>query len=90
MLLSWDAHLPYRDRVTVAAITTRVRGLDAEVALDARDGLYRSCVVNLDTISTILRGELRERVTQLTSAKMLAVERAMHHSLGMPVPCRLA
>ena len=36
LLLSWDAHGDWRDRVTVADITTHVRGLDAEVPLRAR------------------------------------------------------
>ena len=41
LLLSWDAHGTWRDRLTVADITTRVRGLDAEALHPARLHLSR-------------------------------------------------
>jgi len=88
LLLSWDAHLNYRDRLTAATITSQIRGLDAEVVLAASDGLPRPCVVNLDSLGVVFRGQLYERVTQLPDAKMLAVERALHLALGMALPCR--
>jgi mRNA-degrading endonuclease toxin of MazEF toxin-antitoxin module len=82
--------MSYRDRVTVATITSRVRRLDAEVALDESDGLYHGCVVNLDTLGAIPRAYLTERVTQLGGIKMLAIERAIHRALGMSIPCPFA
>lgn len=87
LLLSWDAHGEWRDRVTVADVTTRVRGLDAEVALGPADGMPVPCVVNLDSVATILRGLLTSRVTTLDRARMAAVERALHLALGVPLPC---
>lgn len=89
LLLSWDAHGEWRDRVTVADVTTRVRGLDAEVALGPADGMPRPCVVNLDSMATIRRSLLSSRVTTLGRARMAEVERALHPALGMPLPCRV-
>jgi len=89
LLLSWDAHLDFRDRVTVATITSQIRGLHAEVFLDEADGLQHRCVVNLDTISTILRTDLQRVVSRLSEVRMLAVERAIHRALGIDLPCRL-
>jgi mRNA interferase MazF len=89
LLLSWDAAHRFRDRVTVAPITTRVRGLDAEVFLDHDDGLDRGCVVNLDVIATIPRSLLDRRMVQLSDAKMREVERAVHLALGMRLPCEV-
>lgn len=89
LLLSWDAHGEWRDRVTVADVTTRVRGLDAEVALGPADGLPRPCVVNLDSVATIRRSLLSSRVTTLGRARMAEVERALHLALGVPLPCRV-
>ena len=88
LLLSWDAHGDWRDRVTIAEVTTQVRGLDAEVALGPADGMPRPCVVNLDSLATIRRSVLGSRITTLGSARMQEVERALHLALGVPLPCR--
>lgn len=88
LLLSWDAHGDWRDRVTVADVTTQIRGLDAEVQLGPADGMPRPCAVNLDSMASIRRHLLSSRITTLGSARMKEVERAIHLSLGMPLPCR--
>lgn len=89
LLLSWDAGYSFRDRVTVAPLTTQIRGLDAEVRLDHRDGLDRVCVINLDVIATVLRSTLDHRVTLLSDARMAEVERAIHLALGIRLPCSI-
>lgn len=89
LLLSWDAGKRIRDRVTVAPITSTIRGLDAEVLLDEGDGMDHACAVNLDVIATILLSSLDRRVTQLSDAKMRAVERAIHRALGIRLPCAM-
>jgi mRNA-degrading endonuclease toxin of MazEF toxin-antitoxin module len=43
----------------------------------------RTCVVNLDTIATIAKASLRERLTTLSGEKLNAVEQALHFSLGL-------
>lgn len=90
LLLSWDSRYSFRDRVTVAPITSNIRGLDAEVLLDHNDGFERGCAVNLDVIATIRRSVLDRRVLQLSEAKMKQVERAIHLALGMALPCEVA
>ncbi|MGH9087227.1 MAG: type II toxin-antitoxin system PemK/MazF family toxin [Acidimicrobiales bacterium] len=87
LLLSWDAYGDWRDRVTVADVTTSARRLDAEVVLDQRDGMPRPCVVNLDNLATIPRAVLQSRITQLSSSRMAEVSRAIHLALGLPLPC---
>jgi len=87
LLLSWDAHADWRDRVTVAEVTRTIRGLDAEVELGPKDGMPRRCVVNLDSLATIPKAELSERICSLGRPRMDEVERAAHHALGMAVPC---
>lgn len=87
LLLSWDAHGDWRDRVTVADVTTRARGLDAEVPLGEEDGMPRPCVVNLDNLATVPRDVLRSRITTLGPRRMAEVGRAAHLALGFPLPC---
>ena len=87
LLLSWDSAYPVRDRVTVAPVTSTIRGLDAEVLLDRRDGMDHACVINLDIIATVLRSDLRRRLVQLSDRRMDEVARAIHLALGLPLPC---
>jgi mRNA interferase MazF len=83
ILLSRDEASEVRRLVTVAPVTTRVRGIPVEVALAPKDGMPRECVVNLDTVTTILRDALRERLAVLSRSKMTAVERALWFALGL-------
>ena len=60
-------------RPLVAPLTTCVRGLPTEVALDGEDGVPRPCVVSLDNIQPFGRALLMERITALTPARMAEV-----------------
>lgn len=83
LLLSRDEAYSVRELVTVAPITTRIRGIPSEVPLGIEDGLPKPCVINLDTITTIAKASLSERLTTLNAEKQIAVEDAIHFALGM-------
>ena len=83
VLLSRDEAYAVRELVTVAPLTTRIRGIPTEVVLDHRDGLSRRCVANLDTITTIPKRLLAERLAVLAPARVAAVDRALRFALGL-------
>lgn len=83
LLLSRDEAYGVRGMVTAAPVTTRIRGIRAEVALGRADGLPRACVVNLDSIVTIDKSCLHERVAALSPEKLRAVDRAIRFALGL-------
>jgi mRNA interferase MazF len=83
ILLSRDEAYDVRKLVTIAPVTTRVRGIPVEVALGPKDGMPRECVVNLDTVTTIPKDALRERLTVLSRARMTAVDGALRFALGL-------
>jgi mRNA interferase MazF len=83
ILLSRDEAYEVRQLVTVAPVTTRVRGIPVEIPLGPKDGMPRECVVNLDTVTTIPKDALKERLTVLSRAKMTAVEAALRFALGL-------
>ncbi|MBI4285721.1 MAG: type II toxin-antitoxin system PemK/MazF family toxin [Chloroflexi bacterium] len=83
LLLSRAEAYSVRELITVAPVTTRVRHIPSEVPLSLEDGLPKPCVVNLDTITTIAKVSLRERLTALNAEKQKAVEVALHFALGM-------
>jgi mRNA interferase MazF len=82
LLLSRNEAYAVRELITVAPVTTRIRRIPSEVPLGPEDGLPRVCVVNLDTITTIAKASLCERLTPLSSEKLKDVELALHFALG--------
>ena len=83
LLLSRNEAYLVRELVTVAPVTTRIRNIPSEVPLGLEDGLPKSCVINLDTISTITKASLSKRLTILGTEKVKAAETALHFALGM-------
>lgn len=73
LILSRAAVVPVLARPLVAPLTTRVRGLPTEVALDADDGLPQPCVVSLDNIQPLAAALLVERISVLGPERMAAV-----------------
>lgn len=60
-----------------------MRGIPVEVVIGPKDGMPRECVINLDTITTIPKDVLTERLTQLSKSRMAAVDRALKFALGL-------
>ena len=83
LLLSRNEAYAVRELVTVAPVTTRIRRIASEVPLGPEDGLPRPCVANLDSITTIPKRSLRDRLTLLSPEKRREVEAALHFALGL-------
>jgi mRNA interferase MazF len=64
-------------------VTTRIRGIAAEVALGSADGLPRDCVANLDTITTINKARLQEFIAGLSPTKLAALDHALRYAVGL-------
>lgn len=84
LLLSRDAAYPVRESVTIAPVTTRRRGLFAEVPLSAKDGMPKECVINLDSIVTIEKVSLLDRICELSPEKVNQVHQAIKFALDLP------
>ncbi len=83
VLLSRDEAYSLRNAVTVAEVTTTIRGIPVEVPLGHDDGLPKKCVVNLDTIITIRKELLVERITLLRSDKIQQIKTAIKFAFDM-------
>lgn len=83
LLLSRNEAYAVRELITVAPITSRIRRIPTEVALGRADGLPRRCVVNLDSLTTIPKRVLTQRLTALAPEKVGAVDRALRFALGL-------
>lgn len=83
VLLSRDEAYSVRNAVTVAEVTKTMRGIPVEVPLGPEDGLPRKCAVNLDTIVTIRKELLVERISLLRSEKMEQIKKAIRFALDI-------
>ena len=83
VLLSRDEAYAIRNQLTVAPITTRIRGIRSEVPLGAEQGLPKRCVANLDTMGTIPKVALRERIALLPREKVQAINTAIRFALAL-------
>lgn len=84
LLISRNEAYKVRNAVTVAQITTTIRRIPVEVAVGKSDGLPQECVINLDTVTTIPKSFLRERLSALNTTKMDQVNRAIKFALAIP------
>lgn len=53
LVLTRELVRPHMSRVTVAPITTTIRGLSTEVAVGRANGLETNSVINCDAVTTI-------------------------------------
>jgi len=83
ILLSRDEAYAVRNAITVAEVTSTIRGIPVEVELGPEDGLPKKCVVNLDTIATIRKDLLIERIAILQDEKMEQINLAIKFALSI-------
>jgi mRNA interferase MazF len=84
VLLSRDEAYAVRNAVTVAEVTSTIRGIPVEVELGPEDGLPKKCAANLDTIVTIRKSLLTERITMLSREKIEQIDAAIKFALSLP------
>jgi mRNA interferase MazF len=82
LILTRASAIPYLSRVTVAPITSTIRGAPSEVALGLEDGMRQPCVVNLHNVVTVAQRGLGRRLVQLSPRRMRDVCAALAFALG--------
>jgi mRNA interferase MazF len=82
LVLTRDSAVGYLSRITVAPITSTIRGVPSEVALGTDDGLRHPCAVNLHNLVTVSKDGLGRRLTRLEEARMKEVCAALGFALG--------
>ena len=82
VILTRDSILEYLGEVTVAPVTTTVRGIPSEVLIGEPDGLPRASAINLDHLQTVSRGRLEGLIATLSSGKLREVRTALLFALG--------
>jgi len=83
VLLSRNEAYLVRELITIAPVTTRIRNIPVELPIGKVEGLPHSRVANLDTITTIPKRCLKERIGLISSAKLKELDEAVKFALGL-------
>ncbi|KPA11160.1 PemK family transcriptional regulator [Candidatus Magnetomorum sp. HK-1] len=83
LLLSRNEAYEVRNAITVAQVTTTIRNIPVEVKLGPKDGLPKKCVANLDTIATINKNLVTEKIAMLSNSKIKQVDDAIKFALSL-------
>jgi mRNA interferase MazF len=77
-----EAAIAVLGSVLVAPATRAVRGIPTEVALSTADGMPIDCALSLDNLTTVPKALLTTRITNLDSAKLDELCRALRAATG--------
>ena len=83
VVLTRESVRPFRTRVTVAPITSTVRGTATEIALGHDNGLDHDSVVNCDNITTIPVADLGQQIGFLLDSQEEALTAAIHAAFDL-------
>jgi mRNA interferase MazF len=82
LILTRESAIPHLCEVTVAAITSTVRGVPSEVFISENDGMPNPCAVNLYHLQTVQKQNIGKLITTLSPKKLNEVRDALNFALG--------
>jgi len=83
VIVTRDDAIPALRNVTVAGITSRIRGLSTEVLVGSAEGLAHESVVNCDNLFTLPKAGLGPYRGSLDAARTTRLEIALRIALGL-------
>lgn len=82
LILTRNSAIPFLTGITIAPITSTIRGIPSEVVLTPTDGLLNDCAANFDNIQTVQKASMGAFITHLPLTKMHEVRTAIEFALG--------
>jgi mRNA interferase MazF len=83
VVLTRELVRPHLARVTVAPITSTVRGLSTEIPVGPANGLDHACVVSCDNIVTVPKSALGAQIGYLLPTQEAALTAAIHAAFDL-------
>jgi mRNA interferase MazF len=84
VILTRSAAIPSLRRVSIAPITSRIRGVSTEVPVGVVAGLDHESVISCDNIQTVLRSDLSHRIGALGADQLWQLYAAIRIAFDMP------
>ncbi len=82
VVLTREAAIDHLTWITIAPITSTIRGVASEVVLSEEDGMKAPCAVNLHNVLTVSKARVGRRVAALSPARLREICAAMNFALG--------
>ena len=82
VVLTRDSAIGYLSTVTVAPVTSAIRGVPSEIVLNEADGMKHPCAVNLHNLITVSKAHLGRRVALLSNERRQEICAAIGFALG--------
>lgn len=83
LVLTRELVRPHLSTVTVAPITTTIRGLSTELPVDASNGLAGPSVVSCDNVTTIPTDALRDQIGVLLDDQEMQLSAAIRAAFDL-------
>lgn len=83
VILTRNSILEYLGELTVAPVTSVIRGIPSEVLLSKQDGMHSDCAVNLDHVQTVSKSRIGSLVTTLHDEKLGEIRDALAFALDL-------
>jgi mRNA interferase MazF len=83
VVLTRELVRPHLTRVTVAPITSTIRGLSTEIPVGPANGLDHACVVSCDNIVTVPKSTLGPQIGYLLPAQEAALTAAIQAAFDL-------
>lgn len=83
LIVTRDSAIPVLNSVTIAPITSTVRGIPTELLLTKNDGLPSTCAANFDNLQSVSRSRIGARIAHLPESRMREATLAIVFALGL-------
>ncbi len=82
VILTRNSAIGFLTSLTVAPLTSTIRGIPTEVVLSQADGLVGDCAINFDNIQTVQKSKLGSFISHLSVHRMHEVRIAIEFAFG--------
>lgn len=83
VLLTRELVAPLLNHVTIAPITTTIRGIGSELPVGRANGLDQESVVSCDNVTTIDRNRIIRQIGSLLPSQETDLTRALEHAFDL-------
>jgi mRNA interferase MazF len=83
LILTRTSAIRFLNEITIAPITSIIRGIPSEIVLGIEDGFNQACAANFDHIQTVSKVKLGRLIAHLSNEKMHQAEMALQFALGI-------
>ncbi len=86
LVLTRELVRPHLNTVTIAPITSTIRGLSTELRCGPANGLDHQCVVACDHVTTVPAANLGRQIGWLNDAQETELTTAIHAAFDLDLP----